>query len=78
MKHTMNLEKLMKKYRHDKPHFKEHKEELDLPKIILPCSIRYDLKKINDFQREHVEFHTSFMFTLRIKLSITPGILDKN
>ena len=78
MKYTMNLKKLVAEYKHDKAHSKEHmEEELDPPKIILPCSMCFNLQKLNNFLRKNAEFDTSYIFTLRIKLSITTGILDK-
>ena len=52
------------------------KKEKLLPDIVLPCSLRFDLKKIHHFVVDKIEFLATFMFTFRIKLSITDDILN--
>ena len=78
MKYTLLMKILMGQYKRDKANIKELIGKLDFPKIILPCSMRFDVRKISNFNIKTVEFDISLILTLRVKLSITEGILDKN
>ena len=42
-----------------------------IPTIILPCSMRFDLKRVDSMILKKAEFQAIFQYTIRIKLSIT-------
>ena len=61
------------KFKNDKIVFYKEKT---IPVIVLPCSLKFELKKVHNFDLDKIEFETSFLFTFRIKLSILDDILN--